>query len=170
MRSSWSLRFPEPMRTKATHSLETGQQIRIPLRFAPPGIDQTRDIRTIRRTSLSRRVKNEQAHFPFISSLPRANRPPEKRRSRSGILGAKPRRCSKALGVSYQAIEASTDPAGYDLLIVGKGALTVDGPAPHLDRVHDGLRAIVFEQTAPVLEKRLGFRAMEYGLRQVFPR
>ena len=29
---------------------------------------------------------------------------------------------------------------------------------------------IVFEQTAEVLEKRLGFRVEEYGLRQVFPR
>ena len=29
---------------------------------------------------------------------------------------------------------------------------------------------IVFEQTTDVLEKRLGLRAQEYGLREVFPR
>src|SRR5207248_7788293 len=33
-----------------------------------------------------------------------------------------------------------------------------------------GLKVIVFEQTAKVLEERLGFRVAEYGLREVFPR
>ena len=37
---------------------------------------------------------------------------------------------------------------GYDLLIVGKAALTVDGPAPESSRVRDGLKVIVFEQTS----------------------
>jgi hypothetical protein len=32
------------------------------------------------------------------------------------------------------------------------------------------LKVLVFEQTAEVLERRLGFRVAEYGLRQVFPR
>ena len=56
------------------------------------------------------------------------------------------------------------------MLLIGKGALTVDGPAPALKRVRDGLKVVVFEQTAEVLEKRLGFRVEEYGLRQVWPR
>ena len=46
----------------------------------------------------------------------------------------------------------------------------MDGPGPDLSRVRDGLKVLVFEQTAEVLEKRLGFRIAEYGLRQVFPR
>ena len=64
----------------------------------------------------------------------------------------------------------NADLSAYDMLIVGKSALTVDGPAPRIGRVRDGLKVIVFEQTAQVLEKRLGFRVAEYGLRQVFPR
>ena len=60
--------------------------------------------------------------------------------------------------------------SGYDMLIIGKSALTVDGPAPAIERVRDGLKVVVFEQTSQVLEKRLGFRVVEYGLRQVFPR
>jgi hypothetical protein len=32
------------------------------------------------------------------------------------------------------------------------------------------LRVIIFEQSSAVLEKRLGFRVEEYGLREVFPR
>ena len=67
-------------------------------------------------------------------------------------------------------MEANADLAGYDILVIGKGALTADGPAPDVMRVRDGLRVIVFEQTSEALEKRLGFRATEYGLRQVFKR
>jgi len=36
--------------------------------------------------------------------------------------------------------------------------------------VRDGLKVIMFEQTAAALGKRLGFRVQEYGLRQVFVR
>lgn len=56
------------------------------------------------------------------------------------------------------------------MLIVGKSALTRDGPGPDIRRVRDGLKVIVFEQTAAALEQRLGFRVAEYGLRTVFPR
>ncbi len=74
------------------------------------------------------------------------------------------------LGVTCQPVNATTDLAGFDELLIGKGALTVDGPAPDLKRVRDGLKVVVFEQTGDVLEKRLGFRVEEYGLRQVWPR
>ena len=75
-----------------------------------------------------------------------------------------------AMKVPCQAVEANADLAGYDILVIGKGALTADGPAPDVMRVKDGLRVIVFEQTTEALEKRLGFRTTEYGLRQVFKR
>ena len=75
-----------------------------------------------------------------------------------------------AMGIDAQPVEAGADLSGYDILVLGKGALTVDGPGPNLSRVRDGLKVIVFEQTAEVLEKRLGFRIAEYGLRQVFQR
>ena len=74
------------------------------------------------------------------------------------------------LGVGYQRVEANADLAACDALIVGKAALTVDGPAPDIARVREGLKVIVFEQTSAVLEKRFGFRVVEYGLRTVFPR
>ena len=74
------------------------------------------------------------------------------------------------LGVACQPVDAAADLSGFDVLLIGKGALTVDGPAPDLKRVRDGLKVVVFEQTAEVLEKRLGFRVEEYGLRQVWPR
>src|SRR5262249_17321017 len=74
------------------------------------------------------------------------------------------------MGVRFQRVDAATDLAGFATLIVGKGALTLQGAAPDLTRVRDGLKTIVFEQTADVLEKRLGFRIAEYGLRWVFKR
>ncbi len=74
------------------------------------------------------------------------------------------------LGVAFQPVDATSDLSGFDVLLIGKGALTVDKPAPALTRVRDGLKVVVFEQTGDVLEKRLGFRVEEYGLRQVWPR
>ncbi|HTL18440.1 MAG TPA: glycoside hydrolase family 2 TIM barrel-domain containing protein, partial [Patescibacteria group bacterium] len=76
----------------------------------------------------------------------------------------------KQLAIPAQSIELSADLGSFDILIVGKGALTVDGAAPDISRVRDGLKVIVFEQRSAVLEKRLGFRVEEYGLRHVFAR
>jgi hypothetical protein len=74
------------------------------------------------------------------------------------------------LGISATAVEADADLAPYDVLIVGKNALTPDGPGPDVSRVRDGLKVVVFEQSAQVLEGRFGFRVAEYGLREVFRR
>jgi hypothetical protein len=76
----------------------------------------------------------------------------------------------EAIGVRFQSVGADADLSAFDVLIVGKSALTLDGPAPDIRRVRDGLKVLVFEQSSPVLERRLGFRVVEYGLRQVFPR
>ena len=76
----------------------------------------------------------------------------------------------KAAGITCQTVDAGADLSSYDTLIVGKAALTLDGPAPDITRVRDGLKVIIFEQTSEVLEKRFGFRVVEYGLRNVFPR
>jgi hypothetical protein len=57
-----------------------------------------------------------------------------------------------------------------EILIIGKNALSLDGDGIDLSQVPDGQRIIVFEQSAEVLEKRLGFRTAQYGLRQVFRR
>jgi hypothetical protein len=74
------------------------------------------------------------------------------------------------LKAKFTVVDASADLTDYDLLIIGKGALTPEGPGPNVGRVRDGLKVIVFEQTAQVLEQRFGFHVTEYGLRQVFQR
>jgi len=75
-----------------------------------------------------------------------------------------------SLRVPFDRVESTTDLSGYRVLVIGKGALTLDGPAPDLKPVRNGLKVILFEQTSEVLEKRLGFRVEEYGLRQLFER
>jgi len=59
------------------------------------------------------------------------------------------------MGARPQLVPANADLSSYDILVVGKAALTVGGPAPDLRRVRDGLKVIVFEHTSEVLEKRL---------------
>jgi hypothetical protein len=79
-------------------------------------------------------------------------------------------RLLERVGVPCESVDAKADLTPYGMLIVGKAALTVDGPAPGIDRVRRGFKVIVFEQTPDVLEKRFGFRVAEYGLRNVIPR
>src|SRR5205823_12275855 len=67
-------------------------------------------------------------------------------------------RLLETAGVRARKIPANADLSMYDILVVGKAALRVDGPAPGISRVRDGLKVIVFEQTSDVLEKRFGFR------------
>src|SRR5262249_48881389 len=80
----------------------------------------------------------------------------------------------EALGVHFERtdprFDVVTDLTRYDVLVIGKGALAKDGPGLNVDRVRDGLKVIVFEQSPEVLEQRFGFRVAEYGLRQIFAR
>lgn len=75
-----------------------------------------------------------------------------------------------AAGAKYEKVESNSDLSAYEVLIIGKNALSLDGAGPKVERVRDGLKVICFEQNSEVLEKRLGFRVNEYGLRQVFKR
>lgn len=74
------------------------------------------------------------------------------------------------MNISFRPVKPDSDLSGYEILIIGRRAITLDGKVPDIRRVPDGLKVVVFEQRSDVLEKRLGFRIQEYGLRQVFPR
>src|SRR5262249_1637772 len=65
------------------------------------------------------------------------------------------------LGVHGDAVRPEADLSKYEMLIVGKYALTPEGAGPNLSRVREGLKAVVFEQRADVLEQRFGFRVQE---------
>ena len=76
-----------------------------------------------------------------------------------------------ALCVAYRMIQHVSElKRNDDIVIIGKDALDIENNGFDLTTVPYGLKVIVFEQTAQTLEKRLGFRTTEYGLRQVFKR
>ena len=60
-------------------------------------------------------------------------------------------------GVRPKLIKTTDDLSGFDVLLVARSALTVNGAAPDISRVRDGLRVIVFEQSPEVLEKAARF-------------
>jgi beta-galactosidase len=165
---AWSLALPEPVSGGKRVSVPTGEQVRIPLSFELP---ETIEPGTYELKAEFKFSSGETQEDSFIVHvLPQ----PEKPRIGGRIVLFDPRGETaaqlEAAGVRVEMIDADDDLAGYDVLIVGKAALTVDGPAPNIARVPDGLRVVMFEQTADVLEKRFGFRTAQYGLRWVFPR
>jgi hypothetical protein len=167
-RCQWSLGLPRPAAGSKEVSVRTGVQERIPLHFDLPA---TLPAGTYELTATIRFDTGEtQQDALTIHVLPRPSAPP--RGAKIALLDPKGETGKVLIGlnVQFQRVDATTDLSAYDVLIVGKEALTRDGPGPDVGRVRDGLKVIVFEQTARVLEERFGFRVAEYGLRQVFRR
>jgi beta-galactosidase len=152
--------------TKVT--LPTGEQQRIPLKFTLPA-DLAPGRYDLNATFHFSTGETQQDSF-FIDVLPA----PAPAQPGASIALFDPKgetaHLLDSLAVHYQNVNAAADLSSYGTLIVGKGALNLGDPAPDITRVRDGLKVIVFEQTGEVLEKRLGFRIAEYGLRQVFKR
>ena len=165
---TWSLGLPQAAAGAKKVSVETGRQERVPLRFDLPAAlaPGTYELTAAVKFSTGEVQKDAFA----VHVLPPA--PPLKAPAKIALFDphGETAKLLAGLKVPCRAVAAGADLAPFDLLIVGKAALTVDGPGPNLGRVRDGLRTIVFEQSAEGLEKRLGFRVAEYGLRQVFRR
>jgi hypothetical protein len=164
---AWSLALPRPMAGSKKVSVPTGAQQRIPLRFdLPDGLPAG----TYELTATVRFGDRETQKDSFtLNILPSPAAVP--RGTKIALLDPRGEtaRLLAGLGVRFQKVKADADLSSYDVLIVGKEALT-RGPGPDVGRVRDGLRVIVFEQQALVLQDRFGFRVAEYGLRQVFRR
>jgi hypothetical protein len=170
----WSLALPQPISGTEQVRVETGQQARVPLRAALPGdlppgaYELTMKARFRSVAGMGKEIDETQDDQFTIHVLV----PDEDRITARFALFDPLGQTGKllaSLGVGYEAVEAAADLTDYELLIVGKSALTADGPAPDLGRVPDGLKVLVFEQTSQALEQRLGFRVQEYGLRNVWP-
>jgi hypothetical protein len=163
----WSVDLPQPVSGRGTATVPTGEQERIPVRLQlPDGLERgTHQLGAIFRFSTG---DTQQDTFS-LHVLPR---PAAARLAAAALFDPKGETAKllDEMGVRYRRVEAGADLSPFEVLFIGKGALTVDGPGPDLSRVREGLKAIVFEQTSQALEKRLGFRTEEYGLRQVFPR
>lgn len=146
----------------------TGEQARVPISFKLPGDIPPGAYRIALSVEFSAgETQQDEFEFHVLPPPPTIRAP-----GRTAVFDPKGEtvRALESLGVRATPIAADADLSAFDLLLVGKGALGVNTPAPDLSAVRRGLRVVVFEQSAEALEKRLGFRVVEYGLRQVFPR
>jgi hypothetical protein len=167
-RCEWSLALPRAITVHQEVSVRTGEQERVPLRFElPDGL--AAGPYQLSATFRFSTGETQQDSFS-IHILPRLSRPAVT--AKVALLDPKGETAKMLAGlkVRFQPVDMAADLSPYDVLIIGKGALTSDGPGPNVRRVRDGLKVIVFEQSAKVLEERFGFRVAEYGLRQVFVR
>jgi len=178
----WSLGLPQAVKGAQKVTIPTGQQERTPLRVALPGTLTPGKYELSAAVSFSN-GQTQQDTFT-INVMPRpvsngaetpvspATRHPSPATSKIAVFDPKGETATllAKMGIQAQSVEAGADLARYLILVVGKGAITADGPGPDVSRVRDGLKVVVFEQTPEVLEKRFGFRVAEYGLRQVFKR
>jgi hypothetical protein len=149
-------------------NIPTGDQRRIPITVSVPDAVPVGTYELSAKTAFS---TGEVQTDKFVTDV--VPRPPQLS-LKSKLALFDPKRDTSAmldrLGVHAEPVKPDANLSGYDILLVGKAALTVDGPAPDIGRVREGLKVLVFEQTSAALQKRLGFRVEEYGLRQVFPR
>ncbi len=164
----WSFGLPRAVVDSREVSVETGEQERIPLRFDLPASLSPGKYELGATVRFSTGETQEDSFTVHVMPRPRPPKPNGKialfdPKGETGKLLAE-------MGIRCRAVGATADVSAYDTLIVGKSALTIDGPAPNITSVRNGLKMIVFEQTSAVLEKRFGFRTTEYGLRWVFHR
>jgi len=164
----WSFGLPQALAGSKKVTVATGEQERIPLHF------ELRAALAPGRYELSATVTfsngEPQTDSFSINVVARPQAPQVVAKVALFDPKGETGKLLNGMGVKCQPVDANADLSAYDTLIVGKAALSVDGPAPDINRVRDGLKVLMFEQTADVLEKRFGFRVEEYGLRQVFVR
>jgi hypothetical protein len=165
---TWSVDLPKQVDGAAQRTIGTGDQERIPLQFTLPSSMAPGVYRIIAQVRFSTGETQDDSFAINVLTTPVA-------------VSAQPKlalfdpkgdtaKLLKGLKVGFQVVDANADLADYDTLIIGRNALTPDGPGPDVLGVRDGLKVIVFEQSAATLERRFGFRVAEYGLREVFPR
>jgi hypothetical protein len=166
--ASWSANLGAVVRGAKQVVIPTGEQVRVPVQLKLP-LDLAPGEYQITASFKFSTGESQEDSFR-LQVIPRSVSPRPASKFALFDPSGQTTKLLAGLGVSCQPVGATDNLSGFDVLLIGKGAVTVDGPAPALTRVRDGLKVVVFEQTAEVLEKRLGFRVEEYGLRQVWPR
>jgi len=165
---SIAMKLPKPVSGNKSFKIETGRQERMPLKFKlpddlPPGrydIDAT--------VKFSTGETQKDTFSIHAMAAPSAGAPAAKIAlfDPKGDTG----KLLDSLGFKAEPVKSGAKLDGFDVLVVGRGAITLTGPGLKLDDVPKGLKVVVFEQTPEVLEQRFGFRIAEYGLRNVFKR
>jgi hypothetical protein len=164
----WSLDLPRPTAGTTKVTLPPGDQSRIPLKLDLPA-DLAPGKYDLHATVRFGNGETQKDSFS-IDIMPR----PTAVETSGKIALFDPKgetaKMLDGMGVQAQRVEPNADLSTYDTLVIGKGALALEGAAPDVSRVREGLKVVIFEQTGEVLEKRFGFRIAEYGLRWIFKR
>lgn len=163
---SWKLDIPQAVEGGEKISIQTGEQERIPLRFKLPDTLEPGEYQ-LSMTARFNEIQEDSLPIHVVTRPQTA-----KTDIKTALFDPKGEtgKLLRDMGVQYEIVDYNSDLSQFRVLIVGKEALTVDGLAPDITQVSDGLKVIILEQKPEVLEKRLGFRVQEYGLRQVFKR
>jgi len=165
---NWVLNLPKPVTGNNSIMINTGMQERIPLKFDLPADLPSGEYEIKADFLINNHISRSDTFRIHVMA--------QKIHSgiTSGIALFDPKgETAKLLdkfGLPYRLTESGNDLSGAEILIIGKEALKADGPGPDLSSLNEGLKVIVFEQTADVMEQRFGFRVQEYGLRKVFGR
>jgi len=165
---AWSISLPRSQGGEKSVRVEAGRQERIPVRFELPESLPPGAFEMAVKASFSTGEVQEDSFA--IHVLPRPDAPRLSGKVALYDPKGETAKLLSELGVGFDAVEADADLGAHDVLVIGKGALTVDGPAPDVSRVRDGLKVVVFEQGSGALERRLGFRVQEFGARRAFAR
>ncbi len=166
--SQWSISLPESQGGEKSVRVEPGRNGRVLVRFTLPDSTPPGAYEFAMKVSFSTGEVQEDSFV--IHVLPRPDAP--KVSGKIALYDPKGETAAllSKLGIAFDGVGADADLGAHDILVIGKGALTVDGPAPDLSRVRDGLKVVMFEQTSEALERRLGFRVQEFGMRRAFTR
>jgi hypothetical protein len=180
---SWSVALPRPIGGNGTLTIETGNQKRVPIRAVLPAdlapgsyeLTMTADfsgpgVRGFGGPARAAGADRSQKDSFSIQVMASPAAPQDAGRIALWDPKGETTALLRNMGVRFTAVSPDGDLAGYDVLIVGKAALTPGAPAPDISRVRDGLKVILFEQTSEALEQRFGLRTVQYGLRRVFAR
>ncbi len=106
-------------------------------------------------------------HFALTITTPPAGSPPATRIALFDPIGDTARELDR-MAVRYSLIAEHAPMDDYDLLVIGRNALTGNPERLGIERVREGLNVLIFEQASDVLQNRFGFRMNEQGLRRVF--
>ncbi len=164
----WKLNLPEEIIGNKMISLTTGNQERITLEFDLPASLKPGNYLLKAEVKFSNgEIQNDEFEINVLS-----NPKPVKQLDSIALFDPNggTKKLLEKLNIRFQLVNSDSDFNEFDILIIGKKALTVDRDSLNLENVRNGLKVIQFEQTTEVLEKRFGFRVHEYGLRQVFKR
>ena len=156
---------------KGEATLDSGSRALLPFSFELPAVNSdAKGAITLHATFNDQSDETLQDTFAFDvlpAALPPASAATIACYDPQGLTSKLLRGC----GQKVASVVKPACPPGCKLLVIGREALTLNGPAPDIEMiVRGGANVLVFEQAENVLQKRWGFRTASPGTRHVFMR